>query len=316
MYPGNHTDSEILSVPRNLKTRPGAPETHLAYITDDEGELLKKHKPGTPHKGPHDIPNYDSWDWEGGTIAQGGGFSSDSGSSEQLDYGGGPDLGGAGSTTDWSGSISNEDAFTPHDEIYGPGSATPGETGYGHTTMTSDNWSTYEPVWKAIQSMDPNTLAFFGYKKGSYNIPNELMAQVAEGSIVGGYEGEISSEPYTGTWDQIESPGVYGEHPMFPGGVSDYYDIMNNPYLISTTGGGGDSGGGPHYGGGYYGSGSGGGGSGGGGGGGSLMQFPGAEGGNPHIDRWGQPTIQGDYIRRMRNPHIGGYNRGGIVSLC
>lgn len=35
-YPGNHVDSGIVTVPRKLKTRPGAPETHLAYITPDE----------------------------------------------------------------------------------------------------------------------------------------------------------------------------------------------------------------------------------------------------------------------------------------
>jgi hypothetical protein len=73
-----------------------------------------------------------------------------------------------------------------------------------------------------------------------------------------------------------------------------------------TTGGGGGGGGG--RGGGYYG---GRGGSGGGGGGGSRMQFPGSGGDAYMRSRWGQPTIQGDYIRRMR-----GMNRGGIVSLC
>ena len=61
-YPGNHTDSELLTVPRFLKTRPGAPQTHLAYITDSEANLLQEHKPGTPHEGAAGIPNYDSWD--------------------------------------------------------------------------------------------------------------------------------------------------------------------------------------------------------------------------------------------------------------
>ena len=70
-------------------------------------------------------------------------------------------------------------------------------------------------------------------------------------------------------------------------------------------------GGGPSPGGGGYGWGSGGGGGSRGSGGGSRMQFPGAEGAGGMRGRWGQSTIQGDYIRRMR-----GYNRGGIVSLC
>jgi hypothetical protein len=75
---------------------------------------------------------------------------------------------------------------------------------------------------------------------------------------------------------------------------------------------GGATGGGPGPGGGGgYGWGSGGGGGSSRGSGGSRMQFPGAEGDGGMRGRWGQPTIQGDYIRRMR-----GYNRGGIVSLC
>ena len=41
-YPGNHIDSELLNVPRRLKTRPGAPETHLSYITDDEADQYGK----------------------------------------------------------------------------------------------------------------------------------------------------------------------------------------------------------------------------------------------------------------------------------
>ena len=41
-YPGNHVDSGIVTVPRKLKTRPGAPETHLAYITPDEEKILQQ----------------------------------------------------------------------------------------------------------------------------------------------------------------------------------------------------------------------------------------------------------------------------------
>ena len=61
-YPGNFTDSELLTVPRNLKVRPDHDTTHLAYITDKEADLLQKNKPGTPHKGPQGIPNYDGGD--------------------------------------------------------------------------------------------------------------------------------------------------------------------------------------------------------------------------------------------------------------
>jgi uncharacterized membrane protein YgcG len=75
-YPGNHTDSELLSVPRFLKTRPGAPQTHLAYITDSEAQSL-----GKPHSGPHDIPNYDSFDFDQGQ------YGTYTGSGQQQDVG-------------------------------------------------------------------------------------------------------------------------------------------------------------------------------------------------------------------------------------
>jgi len=80
-YPGNHVDSGIVTVPRKLKTRPGAPETHLAYITPDEEKILQQYKPGTPHRGPEEIPNYDTWAWDGSSGSSvTGGSTADSGS--------------------------------------------------------------------------------------------------------------------------------------------------------------------------------------------------------------------------------------------
>ena len=66
MYPGNHVESGIVTVPTKLRTRKNAPTTHLAYITDKEAGILKKLKKGVPHKGPHGIPNYDSFDFDRG----------------------------------------------------------------------------------------------------------------------------------------------------------------------------------------------------------------------------------------------------------
>jgi hypothetical protein len=65
MYPNNFADNEggILRLPRNLRTAPGVPETSLAYITDEEKAILGLLKPGTPHRGPEDVPSYDSLDY-------------------------------------------------------------------------------------------------------------------------------------------------------------------------------------------------------------------------------------------------------------
>ena len=104
-YPGNHTDSDLLNVPRRLKTRPGAPETHLAYITDDEADLLKEYKPGTPHEGAAGIPNYDTWGIDssgnvtgGSTAGGGGGWSGDPGGGQQAPQ----NRPGGGQHQDWN----------------------------------------------------------------------------------------------------------------------------------------------------------------------------------------------------------------------
>jgi hypothetical protein len=58
-------NSESVTVPKEFKARSNAPATKLAYITADEAKMLKKEKPGTPHKGPKGIPSYDSFDAKG-----------------------------------------------------------------------------------------------------------------------------------------------------------------------------------------------------------------------------------------------------------
>ena len=58
----NYEPSEMVSVPKEFRARAHSPNTHLAYITDDEAGILQALKPDTPHKGPRGIPNYDSFD--------------------------------------------------------------------------------------------------------------------------------------------------------------------------------------------------------------------------------------------------------------
>ena len=58
-------NSKSVTVPEKFKARKNAPAVKLAYITDAEAKMLKKNKPGTPHKGPKGIPSYDSFDADG-----------------------------------------------------------------------------------------------------------------------------------------------------------------------------------------------------------------------------------------------------------
>jgi hypothetical protein len=88
-YPNNFADDEggILMLPRNLRTAPGVPQTSLAYITDEEKAILGLLKPGTPHKGPEDVPSYDSMDYTPSTSKPKGATQSsfDAGGSNAYD---------------------------------------------------------------------------------------------------------------------------------------------------------------------------------------------------------------------------------------
>ena len=60
-----HDDGNNVSVPRSFQARPHSDQVNLAYITPEEQGILQALKPGTPHRGPKVIPNYDSFDAAG-----------------------------------------------------------------------------------------------------------------------------------------------------------------------------------------------------------------------------------------------------------
>ena len=77
-------DGNNVSVPRSFQARPHSETVNLAYITPQEQQMLQALKPGTPHRGPMEIPNYDSFDAAGGYSNPGGagdkgGYSASSG---------------------------------------------------------------------------------------------------------------------------------------------------------------------------------------------------------------------------------------------
>ena len=257
-------DSGIVTLPRQLKTRPGAPQTHLAYITGDEARMLQEQKPGTPHGGPHGIPNYDSfsWDPQTGAATEAGSGSDWSEGTAWASYGGNQGAGQSGSGGNvgdatyeevWAHSGGEQpDTYQPPSEIYGQGTVGPGET---------YEWTPHNTFYNSlIQNLSPETLNFWGINENSQTIPVELYQQLMEGMIVSGNEAELSPEWGVGTWNELES----GNHPGFEwladqmgvdSGLDLYYDIMGQPTItpdeiFNTTGGGsGNSPGGPSWGG-------------------------------------------------------------------
>ena len=80
-------NSKSVTVPKEFKARKNAPATKLAYITADEAKMLKKKKPGTPHKGPKGIPSYDSFDAEGNYTSGTAMSAMETGSTDARDRG-------------------------------------------------------------------------------------------------------------------------------------------------------------------------------------------------------------------------------------
>ena len=62
----NYKKGKKVTVPTSFQARSHSTPVKLAYITDAEAKLLKKHKPGVPHEGPMGIPNYNDYDPSGG----------------------------------------------------------------------------------------------------------------------------------------------------------------------------------------------------------------------------------------------------------
>ena len=197
-----------------------------------------------------------------------------------------------------------EEPYTPPNQIYGSGQAGPGES-YEYTHeygMSGPN------INSLIQGLSPQTLAFWGINANSQTIPNELFQMLIEGSIVGDNEDMyndidpntpgIQTDPGVGTFSDLEM----GNHPAI-GGMDNYYNFMSLPTLVpyaNTSSGSGDSGYGYGYG--YGNRGRSGGISG-------RAAQPTIDPYNPEFGRWGQSTVQGDFIRSQRA------NRGGIISL-
>ena len=58
-------DAENVSVPRKFRAGKNSTEVELAYITPKEAGILATLRPGSPHRGPMEVPSYDDFDASG-----------------------------------------------------------------------------------------------------------------------------------------------------------------------------------------------------------------------------------------------------------
>jgi len=238
----NYTKSEILkNIPRHLKTQPGAPRTHLAYITDDEAKMLQKKNPGTPHGTRSGIPSYDYQTESGGWVS--GGDAVDVGGTGGS-YGGGEDFGspfggGAGQPP----GTTNE-AAVPYG---GPPSAypPPGDGGVdvgGDTTNIDDLILNQDPDDQGATTQGTYTSDPFGFRRGW---SGTLLENASQGLSVGDMLETGSLEEI---WQKemearaAEESGLYTDFLKGEAGYNDLFGIDNldfnvkiNPFGTSTA---------------------------------------------------------------------------------
>jgi len=80
-----YDDGGNVSVPRSFQARAGSDPVNLAYVTPQEEGILQSLKPGTPHRGPMEIPNYDSFDAAGNYTSGAAMSAAETGSRNQRD---------------------------------------------------------------------------------------------------------------------------------------------------------------------------------------------------------------------------------------
>ena len=108
-----------------------------------------------------------------------------------------------------------KDTYTPPENVYGPGTATPGETGYASINLNP------KLANELIKGLSVGTLNFFGYDpKNPANIPVELLKMITEGSKVTDIEKMNTKEALTFTQDEYEQMS----NPNHPN--HNYYQFM------------------------------------------------------------------------------------------
>jgi len=212
----------------------GGPAPSIDYGFDDSGGFIGEGWGGNPPPAPITVD----------TSGTGGGIIDVAAEQDAID-----------DAAAIAASANNPSTFIPHDQLYGANQAdvVPGQTGYAF-----QNIDPQMVLNLGLDQIDPETAAFFGYSPGSSSVPNELLQSYIQGSIVSGNEAVetqhhydtgtpwASGDPlthageYVGTWNDLEA----GDHPLFPGGLDEYYGYMDDPFTIPINygewGGGGD----------------------------------------------------------------------------
>jgi hypothetical protein len=327
-YPGNHVDSGIVTVPRNLKTRPGAPETHLAYITPDEERLLQKYKPGTPHRGPEEIPNYDTWSWDSSGTQTGGSTADTNTGNDNYGYSGNNNNNNNNNDYNYNWETSSNpwgdnyvEPYKPPEEVY--------KDPLPEDIVYDDKIADYSFSTPDVRSSIMDKIAF---RKRIEEGGGSGWSKATNAETLAGIMYDITNNPnylnqpilvphnadWKQIWGNLDEAMQTGNLEIFFEGLEGLEDITagnpNTQYFDKVQGTGfddwyrgpksaiGNNPGGHGYGYGYGNRGSRGYGSGRGSSQREIDPY------NPEFGKWGQSTVQGDFIRSLKN-------RGGIISI-
>jgi hypothetical protein len=176
---------KTITAPVKWKSGPTHPETHLAYITKQEQDILVKldlykSMNGKPNKGPFGLPSLNDGDGSGGggsgSDGAGAGDSGGSGGGASASGGGGDDgagassAGDAGASTGDSGGVGGSGDSTSGG---GVGSGPGGEEGTGGVSASTSTTGVSDAVSKAV-----DTVTSFGRQAIANAISNPVSTAI------------------------------------------------------------------------------------------------------------------------------------------
>ena len=240
---------KTITAPVKWKSGPTHPETHLAYITKQEQDILVKldlykSMNGKPNKGPFGLPSLNDGDGSGGggsgSDGAGAGDSGGSGGGASASGGGGDDgagassAGDAGASTGDSGGVGGSGDSTSGG---GVGSGPGGEEGTGGVSASTSTTGVSDAVSKAV-----DTVTSFGRQAIANAISNPVSTAI--GMVAGPVAGmaargiaaavDAANRGVTGPSDDTQETSSVqsgpAQSPSSGGGIStiaDYAPLYN-----------------------------------------------------------------------------------------
>jgi len=214
---------KTITAPIKWKSGPTHPETHLAYITKQEEDILVKldlykSMNGKPNKGPFGLPSLNDGDGSGGGDGGSSGGSGGSGGSDSAGDAGNATgdssgVGGSGDSTSGEGSGSGPGGESGTGGVGGesPGSVGGAETGFGIGPNAAEEAAASAAANEGVTGA-MNAAVGFGRQAiaNAINNPVATIAGIAFGTPVG-MAVNLAQQAYSNYSRGVQGPNDYSQ---------------------------------------------------------------------------------------------------------